>query len=297
MNLGHLSVCLFLGLFSLPPAVLAQSSSVISTETAPQLLERGLAHIRLGNLEKAIATFRAAIQKNPNLTAAHYNLGLGLAQIGKPKEAINAFYRSIQLKPDFAIAYSNIAAASLEINDTKTAITYSKRAIELAPNLAVAYYNLGLSLKQQKDLRGAIIQLQKSASLDPKSPETAYNLGLLIQETGDLNQAKTFFLQALTLNPKYAEANYNLGAVLLIEAKTQPELSEVITYFRQAIELQKAQKKDYANAYYGLGVAFAKLGKKPEAIQAFIRAQALFNLQKNSQWAQNSEIQIKNLRS
>jgi tetratricopeptide (TPR) repeat protein len=281
---------LLLCLISWLQPVLAQPNPYLkSPETAEQLLERGAAYIRLGNLPGAIATFQASIQKNPNLTAAHYNLGLALAQSGKHKEAIRAFYQSIQLKPDMAIAYSNIAAASLEIGDRKTAILYSKKAIELSPNLAVAYYNLGLSLKPQ-DLNGAIAQLQKSENLDA-NPQTLYNLGLLVQETGNLDKAEEYYRKALAINPRYAESNYNLGALLLIQAQGQLEISEAIAYFQQAI----AQKQNYANAYYGLGIAQTKLGKTPEAKQALIKAQALFNIQKNERWAIATAQQIKNL--
>jgi len=288
----HLQLILLLLVLisSLQPAIAQPNPYLNSPETAEQLLERGTAYIRLGDLAQAIATFQASTQKNPTLTAAHYNLGLALAQSGKPKEAIRAFYQTIQLKPDMAIAYSNIAAASLEIGDRKTAILYSKKAIELAPNLAIAYYNLGLSLKQQ-DLKEAIAQLQKSESLDA-NPQTLYNLGLLIQETGNLGKAQAYYRKALAINPKYAEANYNLGALLLIQAQTQLEISEAIAYFQQATD----QKQDYANAYYGLGVAQAKLGKNPEARQALIKAQALFNLQKNDKWAIAATQQINNLR-
>jgi tetratricopeptide (TPR) repeat protein len=283
-------ISLLLSLISWLQPVLAQPNPYSkSPETAEQLLERGSAYIRLGDLAKAIANFQASISKNPNLTAAHYNLGLALAQSGKPKEAIRAFYQSILLKPDMAIAYSNIAAASLEIGDRKTAIIYSKKAIELSPNLAIAYYNLGLSLKQQ-DINVAIAQLQKSESLDA-NPQTLYNLGLLIQETGNLDKAQAYYRKAIAINPKYAEANYNLGALLLIQAQNQLQISEAIAYFQQAV----IQKQDYANAYYGLGLAQARLGKTLEAKQSLIKAQALFSIQKNDKWAIATAQQIKNL--
>ena len=122
-------------------------------ENADQLLERGNAFVRLGNLEGAVVIFRAAIKKNPELTAAHYNLGLAYAQVGKLKEAIYSFQRSTRLDPKFAIAYSNLGAALLQVGDVNQAISNLQKAVRLDPNLSVAYYNLGLALKEKKDVK------------------------------------------------------------------------------------------------------------------------------------------------
>jgi hypothetical protein len=56
-------------------------------------------------------------------------------------------------------------------------------------------------------------------------------------------------------------------------------------------------RKDYAEAFYTLGVAQVRAGQKQDAIQSFIQAQAYFNQQKNTQWSQQSDRQIKRLRS
>jgi Flp pilus assembly protein TadD len=56
-------------------------------------------------------------------------------------------------------------------------------------------------------------------------------------------------------------------------------------------------RKDYAEAFYTLGVAQVRAGQKQEAIQSFIQAQAFFNQQKNITWAQQSDHQIQRLRS
>jgi tetratricopeptide (TPR) repeat protein len=98
-----------------PQKVQFQQQVVVPpNETAEQLLERGNAYVRLGNLEGAVVIFRAAIKKNPELTAAHYNLGLAYAQGGKLKDAIYSFQRATRLDPKFAMAFSNLGAAQLQ---------------------------------------------------------------------------------------------------------------------------------------------------------------------------------------
>ena len=93
----------------------------------------------------------------------------------------------------------------------------------------------------------------------------------------------------MQLDPLYPEAHYNLGAALLLQGQTEKAIEQI----GNALQL----RKDYADAFYTLGIAQTKLGKKQEAIQSFIQAQAFFNQQKNTQWAQQSDLQIQKLRS
>jgi tetratricopeptide (TPR) repeat protein len=102
------------------------------TESATKLLERGTAHIRLGNLPQAIATFRLAIQKDPKLTAAYYNLGLALAQTRQLPQAIAAFETVIKLDSQFSLAHSNLGAALLQSGKIDPAIESLERAIKVS---------------------------------------------------------------------------------------------------------------------------------------------------------------------
>ncbi|MFN9610195.1 MAG: tetratricopeptide repeat protein [Pseudanabaena sp.] len=124
-----------------PPQKLQVQQQIVvpPNETANQLLERGNAYVRLGNVEGAIVIFRAAIKKNPELTAAYYNLGLAYAQAGNLKAAIHSFQRATRLDPKFAIAYSNLGAAQLQSGNPDQAIPNLQKAISLDPNLDVAY--------------------------------------------------------------------------------------------------------------------------------------------------------------
>ncbi len=79
--------------------------------------------------------FRASIDKKPDLTVAHYNLGLALAQSGQPQQVVYAFQRVIRLEPKFALAYSNLGAAWLQLGNLPQAVSNLQKAIELSPNL------------------------------------------------------------------------------------------------------------------------------------------------------------------
>jgi len=68
----------------------------------------------IGNPKAAIST-RKAIELNPNLAEAHYNLGKILSDLGKSQDAELSYRKAIEIKPDFAKAYyflSNILSKS-----------------------------------------------------------------------------------------------------------------------------------------------------------------------------------------
>ena len=60
----------------------------------------GVALRATGDLEGACAEYRAALRLNPSHANAHYNLGVVLQDIGKPTEAAREFRESLRLIPE-----------------------------------------------------------------------------------------------------------------------------------------------------------------------------------------------------
>jgi Tfp pilus assembly protein PilF len=59
----------------------------------------GIDHLLREHWEKAAADFRRALETDPDLAAAHFNLALALDQEGKHEEAAEHFKKAIQLDP------------------------------------------------------------------------------------------------------------------------------------------------------------------------------------------------------
>lgn len=60
----------------------------------------GIDHLLREHWEKAAADFRRALEADPNLAAAHFNLALALDQEGKHEEAAEHFKKAVLLAPD-----------------------------------------------------------------------------------------------------------------------------------------------------------------------------------------------------
>ena len=61
--------------------------------------------MRKGDLQEAELYVRKAIELNPNLIEAHFNLGNILKDLGNLKEAELSLRKAIELKPDLIEAY------------------------------------------------------------------------------------------------------------------------------------------------------------------------------------------------
>jgi len=80
-------------------------------ESAEEYMKRGMAQYERGELDEAIASYRKAIELQPNKADAHINLGAALQQKGELDEAITSFRKAIELQPDLVRAHFNLGVA------------------------------------------------------------------------------------------------------------------------------------------------------------------------------------------
>ena len=84
------------------------------TYTTPEVAyyNMGEAYIRLRKSQEAVESFRAAIQLEPVMVAAHYGLGLALSQAGRRDEAKAAFRQARDIDP--ASPFTELAKNALK---------------------------------------------------------------------------------------------------------------------------------------------------------------------------------------
>ena len=101
----------------------------------------------MGQLEEAIAHFRAAIDMDPNSFRAHYNLALALQDHNGPSDEVVEHYRTVlKIKPSFVPGYVNLGGVLIRQGNLSEAESVLSKATEIDPRFGLARYNLGNAL-------------------------------------------------------------------------------------------------------------------------------------------------------
>lgn len=252
-----------------------------------------------GAYEPAIQLISKAVSINPNVAAAHSNLGVALKELKRPEEALTSFDKAVTLKPDYAEAHYNRGLVLRQLGRLEEALVSYDRAIALNaecdafydrgnilrelgryeealasydkaiaanPNYVDTYSNRGNVLKELHRPREALGSYDKAIALKPDSRDL-FNRGLVLQELRRTEEALASFERSVALKPDYAEAHYNCGVAL----KELGRIGEAIVSYDRAIAL----KSDFSEAYNNRGLALTELGRFDEAVASCDKALAL----------------------
>lgn len=202
----------------------------------------GARHHQTGNLDKAMALYRQALDADPMMGDAALYLGLALQQNGLPDEALGWFERAVSLLPRDVDALNGLGAVCFEMGEIDRAREAHQAALDINPlsaegmaglanvhlstgaiDLAIKLYhkglavapdspdlltNLGVALKTAGRPREAVETLEKALTLNPESTDILYNLGNAWQERGDMAQARACFDKAGRIDPESVSARW-----------------------------------------------------------------------------------------
>jgi protein O-mannosyl-transferase len=198
---------------------------------AHQLL--GEVSLRLGQIDKGIDQYQAAIAIEPDHAPCHYNLGVALAGVGRLDEAIEHYQTAARLQPNDVMSHYNLGVALASAGRLDEAIERFQQALRLQPTLAEAHNNLGCALYQQRRFDLALSHFREALRLDPKSAEAHLNIGTVWQYYGRLDDAITEYQRALRADPDFSRAHYVLGVALAKRGKPD----EAVVHYRRALAI------------------------------------------------------------
>jgi tetratricopeptide (TPR) repeat protein len=233
--------------------------------TAEELFERAYTQKEVKNYDEAIRYYMEAIQLEPDLVAAHNNLGNLLSALKRNDEAEAAYRKAIELNPSYDSAYYNLGNFLSDLKRYDEAEAAYRKAIELKPTLTEAYSNLGVLLRDLKRNDESEAAFHKAIELNPSDDKAYCNLGVLLSDLKRNDEAETAYHKAIELNPAYDTAYYNLGLLLHENLK---RYNEAEAAYRKAIELNPSLTEAYSN----LGNLLSDLKRNDEAEAAYRKA-------------------------
>ena len=195
-----------------------------SPSTIDEYIEAGDRHMRSGNLNQAISSYRLAFHQD-TLNA------VVLARLAKVYQA--------QGNSSAADTYARRAAnssyqqglAALQAGDDSTAMAAFQQTIEIIPSHPPALNRLGEISLARNDPDQALAYFEQSAQVNPRFAETFLKLGQIHLARGNRQAARDAFQQAVELNINASKGYLGLGEISLQERKW----AEAIEHFEKAL--------------------------------------------------------------
>jgi serine/threonine-protein kinase len=211
-------------------------------------------------MPKGKAAARKALELDDTLAEAHTALGQALFSYDrKVAESDREYQRAIELNPNYATAHQWYGGANLVATGRfEQAIAEGRRAIELDPLSLIANVELSAVYGYARQNDQAIAQLRKVTEMDPN-----WYLARMI-----LCQTYTFkgqFAEAIAEGEK-ARALDDDPAVLSYLARAYALSGKRDEAVKVVAQMHELAKQRYVPAY-GLGIAYAALGEKDQALQ------------------------------
>ena len=259
---------------------------------------KGACYAGLGQLDKAVNSYKDAVTINPQYSKAHYNLGGALHEMGALDDSVRSYLKSLSIDPDYAEAHNNlgnvyrqqnlldkavnsyISAISInpdyveahysiglvfqDLGQIDSMISHIKKVLTIKPNFPGAYNNLGIALKSIGQLDDAILSYKNALLIQPKNIEVHNNLGNAYKEKGLIDEAISSYKVALKINPNLPLLNINLGNAL----KELDLFDDAMAAYKKAINIDS----NNAEAFNNLGIVLNKMEHIDDAMAAYEKA-------------------------
>jgi tetratricopeptide (TPR) repeat protein len=243
---------------------------------ARELMQAGVAknpnsadmHFYLGNLyqeeqahDRAIASYRKALELQPDRAGPLSNLAMALIRSGKADEALPVLQKALALAPDMAATFANALLQAGRIDD---AIDCLRQSLAIAPDSVESHFHLASVLQQLGGHEEARAAYHRVIELKPDFAEAYFYLGNMCAQAAQFEEAEACYRQAIVYNPQFADALNNLGSVQCDLGRPDAALAS----YRRALQIAP----EFAEAHSNLAEALNELGQHDAAIASHLRA-------------------------
>jgi tetratricopeptide (TPR) repeat protein len=221
----------------------------------------GVVAYQRGEVGTALRLVERALPELPELPDIHLNYGNALREAGRLAEAMASYRRAVALKPDYGMAHNNLAAALNHQEEFAAGLASSEGAIALIPDFFGAHINHADSLMGLERFAEAEAPLRRALDLAPDRAQTYRDLGWVLAKLGRYEEAVACLEQAIAWDPDDPATHFALGATLYL--KNDVPGSEA------ALRRATALAPEYTAAWHELGTVLRSSGRFEEALFCF----------------------------
>jgi TolB-like protein/Flp pilus assembly protein TadD len=264
------SVARSLALELFPTTERALGSASTTDPAALEAYLRGRYHwhrLSEDGMQKSVAYFQLAIQKDPNFALAYSALAevqILVAFTGMlPSndvipQARQATLRALAINEELAEAHASLASINKNFDwNWPVAEQEYKRSIDLNPNNAMARWGYADLLSALGRAEEAMDQIQRAKELDPFSLVVNVQISWTLYMAREYARSKEQSLKTIEMEPEFAAAHYSLGLALEQTGKHR----EAILAFEKARDRSEGNSIGIA----GLGHSYALGGRQRDA--------------------------------
>ncbi|MFA6469442.1 MAG: protein kinase [Bacteroidota bacterium] len=266
-----------------------------ATELAPQLSESHEAmgwyyyHTKL-DYSKALGEFSLALSYRPSNSTVYYGIAAVMRRQGNMRGSIEAFEKSIESNPRAADLIRQLGETQTLAREYEEANSNFDKAIELSPDITGTYQDKVRNLLSWKgDLKGSRRTIEEAQRVG-KINETEFIIDFLNYEIELMSQnylgAQSVMDRANTkelLNDQFGYAPTTLLRAQMESIRGNETLAK--KYYDSTISfiLKKIKTNPMDERFYSaLGLAYAGIGRKQEAVTAGERGVELLPVEKEA---------------
>jgi tetratricopeptide (TPR) repeat protein len=179
----------------------------------------------------ALDPLQKYIAQRPDDPYAHFQLGYAYAGLKRPADAKTEFSRAIALDPNMAAAHQNLGLVLME-SDPAAAAEAFLHAAELQPKESRPRFLAGFCLEHAGKLPEAIEQYRAALALSPTDYETHFALGRTLLRSNDAAGAEEQFRAAIASRGDAAPARLGLSSALLAQKKYESASGALAEYLK-----------------------------------------------------------------
>ena len=218
-----------------------------------------------GQDDLALAEFEACVRLKSNYYPAHYRMGEIHLKRQDYMQALHAFdtARKVNRKweyPQYGIGLVYFAQGEID-RARKTFESLTKKNKKFAP----AYFKLGQVLATDGFFDEALEEYAKGSKYQDYSAEVLYELGVIFEEKDNTDGAIRLYQRTTDVEPTHAKAHFALGELLYMSGDT----ATAVQHYQQALSLTPSVKDAF---YEPLEPYFAGLMTPDEAMPLLEKA-------------------------
>jgi tetratricopeptide (TPR) repeat protein len=248
-----------------------EKAVAVDPHSAAAHSDLGMALASLERRDDAIAHFEKAIALDPTFATAHYNLGNALKAERRFADAVRHFQQAITLRVDYPTAELGLATTLAKQERHEPAIEHYGKALTARPDWIAALCGLGFSLHLNDQTQEALACYERALVVDPSFPDAHHGIGLTLQALGRLEESHRAYAKAVELAPGVPGYHRSLGETKRFRAD-DPQLATMEGLARQ---METHSEEQQAALHFGLGKAYADLGRHAIAFEHLLQGNAI----------------------